>query len=41
MSDDEGETGGGRGAEEERGEGQQIEVKETDGWKPGGMTVCA
>lgn len=37
MSDDEAETGGGRGAEQ-RGEGQEIEVKEMEGWTPGGMT---
>lgn len=37
MSDDEVETGGGRGAEQ-RGEGQEIEVKEMEGWTPGGMT---
>lgn len=37
MSDDEAETGGGRGAEQ-RGEGQEIEVKEMEGWTPRGMT---
>lgn len=43
MSDDEGETEGGRGAkqraEEKRREGQQIEVKEMEGWKPGGIKI--
>lgn len=38
MSDDEGETEGGSGAkqraEEKRGEGQ---LKEMEGWKPGGI----
>lgn len=37
MSDDEGATEGGRGAKQgaegKRGEGQQIEVKDMEGWR--------